>query len=116
MPPNPAQTIEQTAQMPQPSQTAQDAIIAQLQAQNAALLQQTQALNQQVVQMIQGGAQLGAQMQPQQAQPAQMAPQVAQMLQMGAQPDPLGTFNPPSLANGQDMSLEALASQIGKEE
>jgi hypothetical protein len=90
-------------------------IAAQYQAQIDALMQQNAALNQQVVQMIQGGAQLGAQRaQPQQVQQAQPAPQVAQMLQMGAQPDPLGTFNPPSLANGQNMSLEALASEIGK--
>ena len=98
--------------------SAQDAIIAQLQAQNAALLQQTQALNAQVVQFIQGGAQLASQ-QPQQgqqiAQPV-TPPQVQQMLQMGAQPDPLGTFNPPSLAKDQDISLEALASQIGKQD
>ena len=94
-------------------------IAAQYQAQIDALMQQNAALNQQVVQMIQGGAQLGVQ-QPQVAQsaqpvqPMQPTPQVAQMLQLGAQPDPLGTFNPPSLANGQDMSLEALASEIGK--
>lgn len=100
---------------PQQMPNAQDAIIAQLQAQNAALLQQTQALNAQVVQFIQGGAQLTAQ-QPQQAVQPVTPPQVQQMLQMGAQPDPLGTFNPPSLAGGQDMSLEALASQIGKQE
>ena len=92
-------------------------IAAQYQAQIDALMQQNAALNQQVVQMIQGGAQLGAQQaQPQQVQQAQLAPQVAQMLQIGAQPDPLGTFNPPSLANGQNMSLEALASDIGKQD
>ena len=109
-------------QAPQ-STTAQDAIIAQQQAQIEALMGQNQALNQQVVQFIQGGAQLTAQPDAQQyAQSAQNttiaqpspSPQVQQMMQMGAQPDPLGTFNPPSLAAGQDMSLEALASEIGK--
>lgn len=114
----PIAAMQQVAEA-QPAQpqipNAQDAIIAQLQAQNAALLQQTQALNAQVVQFIQGGAQLATQQGRQIAQPV-TPPQVQQMLQMGAQPDPLGTFNPPSLANGQDMSLEALASQIGKQD
>lgn len=117
-PPMPIAAMQQVAEA-QPAQpqipNAQDAIIAQLQAQNAALLQQTQALNAQVVQFIQGGAQLATQQGRQIAQPV-TPPQVQQMLQMGAQPDPLGTFNPPSLANGQDMSLEALASQIGKQD
>ena len=76
---------------------------------------QNSQLNAQVVQFIQGGAQLGVQPQQPVAQAQQMPPQVAQMLQMGAQPDPLGTFNPPSLTAAQDMSLESLASEIGKD-
>lgn len=77
---------------------------------------QNAALNAQVVQFIQGGAQLSSQSGQQgQPQAQQMPPQVAQMLQMGAQPDPLGSFNPPSLTTAQDMSLESLASEIGKD-
>lgn len=108
----------QPPQQSQPAENPQESIIAQLQAQNAALMQQNQSLNAQVVQFIQAGAQLGTQAQTPATvlQQPQLAPQVAQMLQMGAQPDPLGTFNPPSLAAGQDMTLEGLASQIGKQD
>lgn len=95
------------------SNSAYEAIIAQQQAQIEALTGQNSALNAQVVHMIQGGAQL-ASAQPQAQQATQPSPQVQQMLQMGAQPDPLGQLNTPSLSNPQDFSLESLASEIGK--
>lgn len=102
-----------TAQQPEQVQPL-DSIIQQLQAQNAALMQQNEALNAQVVKLINGGAQVNTQ--PQQQQPTQvqqMPAQVQQMLSMGAQPDPLGVINPPSLADGHDWSMEGLAGEIG---
>lgn len=106
----------------QPSAPAQapgiQQIIDQQNAQIQALMDQNQALNAQVIAMVQGGAQFGSGQSQTQA-PIQSEPQyptqVQQMAQLGAQPDPLGTFNPPSLAAGQDVSLEALASEIGKD-
>jgi hypothetical protein len=111
-----------TAQQPQQPTPAQqpvqvqplDSIIQQLQAQNAALMQQNEALNAQVVKLINGGAQVNTQPQQQQPTPVQQMPaQVQQMLSMGAQPDPLGVINPPSLADGHDWSMEGLAGEIG---
>ena len=101
------------------SNDAQAQIIAQQQAQIEALMQQNQSLNAQVVSMVQNGAQLSS-AQPQTkplAEPYQPSTptQVQQMAQLGAQPDPLGTFNPPSLSNQEDYSLEALANEIGKD-
>lgn len=113
-------TTQQPQQQPTPVQQmpAQvqplDSIIQQLQAQNAALMQQNEALNAQVVKLINGGVQVNTQ--PQQQQPTavqQMPAQVQQMLSMGAQPDPLGVINPPSLADGHDWSMEGLAGEIG---
>lgn len=99
----------------QPAQVQpMDSIIQQLQAQNAALMQQNEALNAQVVKLINGGAQVNTQQQQQQPTPVQQMPaQVQQMLSMGAQPDPLGVINPPSLADGQDWSMEGLAGEVG---
>jgi len=107
-----------TAQQPQQQQPTPvqplDSIIQQLQAQNAALMQQNEALNAQVVKLINGGAQVNTQPQQQQSTPVQQMPaQVQQMLSMGAQPDPLGVINPPSLADGHDWSMEGLAGEIG---
>jgi len=100
-------------QQPTPVQPL-DSIIQQLQAQNAALMQQNEALNAQVVKLINGGAQVNTQPQQQQPTPVQQMPaQVQQMLSMGAQPDPLGVINPPSLADGHDWSMEGLAGEIG---
>ena len=104
-----------TAQQPEQVQPF-DSIIQQLQAQNEALMQQNEALNAQVVKLINGGAQVNTQ--PRQQQPTQvqqMPAQVQQMLSMGAQPDPLGVINPPSLADGQDWSIEGLASEVGRD-
>lgn len=101
------------AQQPEQVQPL-DSIIQQLQAQNAALMQQNEALNAQVVKLINGGAQVNTQPQQQRPAPVQQMPaQVQQMLSMGAQPDPLGVINPPSLADGQDWSMEGLAGEIG---
>jgi len=100
-------------QQPTPVQPL-DSIIQQLQAQNVALMQQNEALNAQVVKLINGGAQVNTQQQQQQPTPVQQMPaQVQQMLSMGAQPDPLGVINPPSLADGHDWSMEGLAGEIG---
>lgn len=111
-------TMAQVNTQPQQQQTTPvqplDSIIQQLQAQNAALMQQNEALNAQVVKLINGGVQVNTQ--PQQQQPTQvqqMPAQVQQMLAMGAQPDPLGVINPPSLADGHDWSMEGLAGEIG---
>ena len=106
-------TVQQPQQQPTPVQPL-DSIIQQLQAQNAALMQQNEALNAQVVKLINGGAQVNTQPQQQQPTPVQQMPaQVQQMLSMGAQPDPLGVINPPSLADGHDWSMEGLAGEIG---
>jgi cell division protein FtsB len=100
-------------QQPTPVQPL-DSIIQQLQAQNAALMQQNEALNAQVVKLINGGVQVNTQPQQQQPTPVQQMPaQVQQMLSMGAQPDPLGVINPPSLADGHDWSMEGLAGEVG---
>ena len=102
-----------TAQQPAQVQPL-DSIIQQLQAQNVAVMQQNEALNAQVVKLINGGAQVNTQLQQQQPTPVQQMPaQVQQMLSMGAQPDPLGVINPPSLADGHDWSMEGLAGEIG---
>ena len=112
-------TTAQQPQQPTPAQQPEqmqplDSIIQQLQAQNAALMQQNEALNAQVVKLINGGVQVNTQPQQQQStQVQQMPAQVQQMLSMGAQPDPLGVINPPSLADGHDWSMEGLAGEIG---
>ena len=113
-----AQMGSTTAQQPQQQQPTPvqplDSIIQQLQAQNVALMQQNEALNAQVVKLINGGAQVNTQQQQQQPTPVQQMPaQVQQMLSMGAQPDPLGVINPPSLADGHDWSMEGLAGEVG---
>lgn len=111
-------TVAQQPQQQQPTSVQQvqplDSIIQQLQAQNEALMQQNEALNTQVVKLINGGVQVNTQPQQQQPTPVQQMPaQVQQMLSMGAQPDPLGVINPPSLADGHDWSMEGLAGEIG---
>lgn len=101
---------------------AQDSIIAQLQAQNAALIQQNNLLNQQVINLVQSGGQLNN---AQQTQPPQIQniesnnnrPTQAQQLQaMGMQAEvPPKYIQQPSLSNMGSVSLEDLASEIGKE-
>ena len=125
-------TFNTTAPQPQPAQVTQplqpangsyQSIIEQQQAQIDALIQQNNNLNAQVTQMVQNGAQFGQPAQQvqqfqqvQQAQPAQPAqfPNVYQPADMQAHP--LSTFNPASLANDEDYSLESLAKEIGKRE
>lgn len=79
-------------------------IIEQQQEQINALLQQTKTLNEQIVSMVNGGAQLNQ-------QPPQ--PQVQQVQQV----QPLNQqFNPVSLASDEDWTLEGLAKEIGKKD
>lgn len=93
-------------------------IIDQQNEQIAALMAQNQALNGQITQMVQNGAQFAQQPihqpQPQyqhmQAQPVQQFPNYYEPA------NPMQQFNPPSLALDQDVSLESLAEQIGKKE
>ena len=119
-------TFSTTAPEPQPAQVTQplqpangsyQSIIEQQQAQINALIQQNNNLNAQVTQMVQNGAQFGQPTQQvqqvQQAQPAQY-PNVYQPADL--QEHPLSTFNPASLANDEDYSLESLAKEIGKRE
>ena len=102
-------------------------IIDQQNEQIAALMAQNQALNGQITQMVQNGAQFTSQantvfanghtqqvVQPQyqhmQVQPVQQFPNYYEPA------NPMQQFNPPSLALDQDVSLESLAGQIGKKE
>lgn len=95
-----------------PIPPAYQSIIDQQNAQIAALMQQNQALNGQITQMVQGGAQFAQPvMQPQQAfapqQPVNAYPPVYDGIQTNM-------FNPAALADDKDYSLEGLAEQIGK--
>ena len=93
---------------------AYQSIIDQHNAQIAALMAQNNALNGQITQMVQGGAQF---MQPQQPQVQPQQPQVQQPQQFPNyyQPmNPMQQFNPPALSDNQDWSLEALGKEIGK--
>ena len=99
-------------------QSAQDTIIAQLEAQNAALMAQNEQLNAQVIRMINGGAQLNnTQPQPQAPEPTQQAhvTQAQQLQNLGMQMQPENQFNPHSLSSLPDLSLEGLAGEIGKD-
>ena len=94
-------------------------IIDQQNEQIAALMAQNQALNGQITQMVQNGAQFVQQPQPQ-TQPQQYAHMQVQQPQQFPNyyepANPMQQFNPPSLALDQDVSLESLAEQIGKKE
>ena len=80
---------------PEPLTNPYAQIIAQKDEQISVLLQQTQALNEQIISMVNNGAQFSA-------KPAQSA-QSAQSAQHTA-----------SLADDDDYSLSALANEIGK--
>ena len=115
VPPITQQVQQPAAQQPQPTNPYQS-IIDQQNAQIAALMAQNNALNQQVTQMVQGGAQFNQQAQQQQAQQAQQVGQnwAAQPVQ---QFPPVYGGNdgmPLSLAADIDVSLESLAKEIGK--
>lgn len=117
--PQQAQQVPQapvmSQQTPQQPQQAEASIIAQLQAQNAALIEQNNSLNAQVVRMVQNGAQFS-----QQPQQPQQTPQVGQNWAVqpnaGQYPPIYGgnDYMPASLAQNVDVSLESLASEIGK--
>lgn len=95
------QTEIQTApQQAQENGNAYQTIIEQQQAQIDALLAQTANLNQQIIDMVKNGAQFND------AQQAKPVPQT----------QPVQNLNTPSLATGEDYSLEALAKEIGKHE
>ena len=111
------QQPQQPTQQPEQIPASYQSIIDQQNEQIAALMAQNQALNGQITQMVQNGAQFAQQVQqqPQQYQHAQ--PQQVQQFHNYYEPaNPLQQFNPPSLALDQDVSLESLAEQIGKKE
>ena len=102
-------------------------IIDQQNEQIAALMAQNQALNGQITQMVQNGAQFTSQANTvfanghtqQVAQPQFQHMQVQQPQQFPnyyEPANPMQQFNPPSLSLDQDVSLESLAEQIGKKE
>ena len=113
------QSTSQQPIAPQPTSQSNNpyqSIIDQQNAQIAALMAQNQALNQQVTQMVQGGSQFNRQ--------AQQAQQAQQVGQNWAYHDQQQTVYPPvyggndgmplSLSADADVSLESLASEIGK--
>ena len=95
------------------SNSAYNSIIEQQQAQIQALIDQNNNLTQQVTQLVQSGAQFMQQpvMQPQPQPQQTFAPQQA----VGAYPPVYDSSNMPfSLSADVDVSLESLASEIGK--
>ena len=108
---------EQSQQPQQPQQAAENpyqVIIDQQNAQIAALIDRTNALNAQITKMVQGGAQISQPAQPvavTHAQPQQQPQEFPPVYDGGS---PMQQFAPPSLASEQDWSLEGLADQIGK--
>ena len=98
--PQTQQAEPQQAQATEPQQAnPYESIIEQQQAQINALLEQTANLNQQIVNMVNSGAQFAS---------AQPQPQ--------PEPKPMQEFNPQPLSAGDDWSLESLAKDIGKRE
>ena len=101
----PVEHHEQPNQETQPEQQGQqertpyDLIIEQQNAQIDALMKHTERLNAQIAQMVQGGVQFtDNQVQQSQSQQAK----------------PMQQFNPDSLSDNIDYSLEALGREIGK--
>ena len=92
-----ASAAEPQASAAEPQQAnPYESIIEQQQAQINALLEQTANLNQQIVNMVNSGAQF-----------ASTQPQAEEV-------KPLQQFNPQPLSAGDDWSLESLAKEIGK--
>ena len=112
----PVEHHEQPNQETQPEQQGQqertpyDLIIEQQNAQIDALMKHTERLNAQIAQMVQGGVQFTdnqvQQSQSQQAKPMQQS--------QSQQAKPMQQFNPDSLSDNIDYSLEALGREIGK--
>lgn len=98
--PQQAQTTPQNEPQGDTAQAgnAYQSIIEQQQAQINALLEQTANLNQQIVNMVNSGAQFTSQKPQPQAE----------------EPKPMQQFNPQPLSSGDDWSLESLAKEIGK--
>ena len=116
---------QQQTQQAQQAQTpdAYQAIIEQQQAQINALIAQTNAQSAQITQLVQSGGQFHAQPQPATKQPQQFAQAVPQPQQVqfpnvyqpyDAQAAPNASWQPPSMLDGQDYSLESLGKEIGK--
>lgn len=108
----PADSQPQTP--PQPQSDNKDEIITYL-------LNQNKAMQDQIANLVNNGAQLNDQPQtapPQVQQTPQYITQAQQLQGLGMQlePDPLAKYNPISLSSTQDVSLEGLASEIGKKE
>lgn len=112
----PVQQSQQPSQQFEQIPASYQSIIDQQNEQIAALMAQNQALNGQITQMVQNGAQFAQQ--PQQQQPQQyqhvQVQQPQQFPNYYEPANPMQQFNPPSLALDQDVSLESLAEQIGK--
>lgn len=109
--------VLQAQQAPTPPANPYQAIIEQQKAQIDALMNQNTALSGQITQMVQNGYQV---QQPQQ-QLQQQAPQAGQM--WAVQPESVqyppiytGGMQQPPISLTQDVSLESLASEIGKKD
>lgn len=113
--PQPQPTLQPQPQPPiQSDQNAYQTIIAQQQAQIDALIAQTNALNGQITQMVQGGMQFAQPMQQPTQQPMQQPMQQPQYPNYYQPANPMQQFNPPALSDNKDWSLEALGKEIGK--
>lgn len=106
-------------QPPTPPANPYQAIIEQQKAQIDALMNQNTALSGQITQMVQSGYQVQQPQQPQ--QPQQQVPQVGQM--WAVQPESVqyppiytGGMQQAPISLTQDVSLESLASEIGKKD
>lgn len=103
------------AQEQQQAPNAYETIITQQQDQINALIAQTNALNAQITQMVQNGAQFVQQAHVTQntaQQPIQQIPEFSSVYDGNT--SPLSQFNTPALSDNTDYSLESLASEIGK--
>ena len=122
-----ATTAPEPQQQAQQAQTpdAYQAIIEQQQAQINALIAQTNAQSAQITQLVQSGGQFHAQPQQAAQQPQQLSQAVPQPQQVqfpnvyqpyDAQAAPNANWQPPSMLEQQDYSLESLGKEIGKHE
>lgn len=110
------QQVQQAQVQQAPAQSAQDSIMAQMHEQMNALMEQNARLNEQIVRMINSGAQFNAQQPQAQTQPAQQEPPTyySQVSQMGAymrDMDP-NAHRLQDMAR-MDLSIEDLANEIG---